>query len=504
MSDDGQLGAHAEASGRPGPGRVPPRVPGPRHAADAVHDDLSPAVVVPWPDRMLPLLRTPTADRPLVPDLAEADRPEPAEAAAVLDLALSVGELLLASGEAAEDVEAAMLAVARSYGLRPCDPQVTFTRVRISYQPGPADPPLTAEGSVRRPAGDYARLAAVFRLVTEVAAGTVEVVDAHRRLAVLSRHHHRFPGWLLVFSSGLLAGSATLLVGGRVDARAWLVFALAFVTALVGDRLAALVARHDLPAFYQFVLAATPAAAIGILLSFNGLQLRGSVVITGGLYALLPGWPMVAAVQDGLAGFYLTAAARLLEAVFLMAGVVIGVMTVLYVGVSNGAALAARDAPAGEPYPPVQLAAAMVLTLAFAVLLNTEPGTLPLVLLNSAVGWTTYGVLVNAGGESIVATGVAAGIVGLFGQLMARYRGNSALPHITAALGPLLPGSALYFGMLAFVRGESEAGLSRVGRAVAMAMALAIGMSLGREVARLFLPVRVTPVFARRGGRHRR
>ncbi|MEE1782612.1 threonine/serine exporter family protein [Streptomyces sp. SP17BM10] len=463
---------------------------------------------MPWPDRMLPLLRTPTTARPLGDgDGAPADGPEPAVAGVALDLALLVGEQMLACGEAAEDVEAAMFAVTWTYRVRPCDPQVTFTRVAISYQPGPGEPPVTAERSVRHPAGDCARLAALFRLVTDITAGGVGVDDAHRRLRAVHRDCRRYPAWLLVLSSGLLAGTATLLVGGRADARAWLVFVSAVVAAVAGDRLAALVGRHGLPEFYRIASAATPAAAVGILLSFNQLHLRGSVVITGGLYAFLPGWPMVAAVQDGLTGFYLTAAARLLEALYLMAGVVVGVMSVLYIGVNNGADLAAQSVPSSSN-PPLQLVAALLLALSFAVLLNTEPRTLPGVMLNSGAGWATYGVLVHAGGEPVMATGLAAVLVGLSGRLMARHRGSSALPFVIAALGPLLPGSVLYFGMIAFVRGEPEAGVSGIGHAAAMAMALAIGVNLGREVARLFLPARGTGrcalVARRSAGRHRR
>ncbi|MFG3226035.1 threonine/serine exporter ThrE family protein [Kitasatospora sp. NPDC048194] len=462
---------------------------------------------MPWADRMLPLLRTPSITRPLVGEAHDvgADEPGAAEVAAVLDLALLVGELMLACGEAAEDVEAAMLAVARTYRAQPCDPRVTFTRVAISYRPRPGEPPVTVERSVRHPDGDYAGLEALFRLVTEITVGGLGVGDAHRRLRAVRPHCRRYPAWALAVSPGLLAGAATLLVGGRADARAWLVFVLAVVAAMAGDRLSVLVGRHDLPEFYRIATAATPAAVVGILMSFNQLHLRGSVVITGGLYALLPGWPMVAAVQDGLAGFYLTAAARLLKVLYLMAGVVVGVMSVLYVGVNNGADLAAQRGPGSTTNPPLQLAAAILLALAFAVLLNTEPSTLPAVLLNSGAGWTTYGVLVNAGGEPVMATGLAAVLVGLSGQLMARYRGSSALPFVTAALGPLLPGSLMYFGLLAFVRGEPEAGLNGVGRAAATAMALAIGVNLGREVARLFLPAPGAALAARRrGGRHRR
>ncbi|MFE2722111.1 threonine/serine exporter ThrE family protein [Kitasatospora sp. NPDC059327] len=460
----------------------------------------------PWPDRMRPLVRTPMAERPVAIGAGPQERPGPAEASRVLDLALRVGESLLASGESAEDVEGAMLGVAHAYRIYPCEPQVTFTLVAISHQPTPDDPPLTAERAVRRPASDYTRLADVFRLVSAITAGELVAERACERLTALTAHRRPpYPEWLLVPASGLLAGSATLLVGGRADGRAWLVFAIAFVAALAGDRLAALVARHDLPEFYGFVIAATPAAAIGSLLSLNGLHLCGSVVITGGLFALLPGRPLVAAAQDGLTGFYLTAAARLLEVLYLMAGIVIGVMTVLYLGVSGDADLTPDARPGSTVNLPLQLAAAMLVALAFAVLLRTDRATLALVVLNSAVGWTTYAVLTDARVEPIVATGLAAGLVGLFGQLMARYRAMSALPHVTAALGPLMPGAALYFGMLAFVQGRPEAGCSWVGRACATAMALAIGVNLGGEVARLFLPASGRAFTSRRpAGRHRR
>lgn len=70
---------------------------------------------------------------------------------------------------------------------------------------------------------------------------------------------------------------------------------------------------------------------------------------------------------------------------------------------------------------------------------------------------------------------------------MARYRYASALPYVTAAIGPLMPGSALYLGMLSFAQGHASAGLVSVTRAAALALALAIGVNLGGEVARLFL-----------------
>ncbi|WP_380278295.1 threonine/serine exporter family protein [Kitasatospora purpeofusca] len=469
----------------------------------------------PWPDRMRTLLRTPMSERPAFERTARELHPSAAatrNVPRILDLTLRIGELLLASGEAAEDVEAAMLGIAHAYRLDRCEPQVTFTLIGISHQPSLVEPPITADRVVRRRTSDYTRLNAVYELVADITAEQVSVNDAYRRLAAIRRNRHPYAAWLLALNTGLLAGAATFLVGGKIDDKAWLVFLSAFVAAVLGDRLASLIARRGLPEFYQFVLAAMPAAASGIVLSFNELGLRGSVVITGGLFALLPGRALVAAVQDGLTGFYITAAARLLEVIYLVAGIVIGVMLILYLGVGFEAKLRPDESLVGNSDPPVQMVAAMVLTLAFAMLLQTDRRSLALVTLNSGIGWASYGVLAyNAGVSPIVATGVAAGLVGLFGQLMARYRNGSALPYVTAAIGPLMPGSALYLGMLSFAQGHPNAGLVQITRAAAIAMALAIGVNLGGEIARLFmkLPVGVerpslAPVIPRRAAKRTR
>ncbi|WP_225447692.1 threonine/serine exporter ThrE family protein [Streptacidiphilus sp. P02-A3a] len=445
----------------------------------------------PWPDRMRTLLRTPMSERPTfersaTPGHAEIGRNVPR----ILDLTLRIGELLLASGESAEDVEAAMLGVSHAYGLDRCEPQVTFTLLAISYQPSLIEPPVTSTRVVRRRGSDYTRLAAVYRLVADITAEKTSVEDAYRRLAEIRRNRHPYPGWLLSLTSGLLAGAATLLVGGQADPQAGLVFVSAFFAAVVGDRLAWAVANRGLPEFYQFVIAAMPAAALGVVLTLANSGLRGSVLITGGLYALLPGRALVAAVADGLTGFYITAAARLLEVLYLVVGIILGVLLVLYVGVKFGADLHPEQTLSTHSLPALQLPAAMALTLLFAVLLQSSRRVLPMVTLLGGVGWSIYGVLdVDAHVSPIIATGVAAVMVGLFGQLASRYRYASSLPYVTAALGPLLPGSAIYLGLLSLARGEALVGLIAVSRAAALALALAVGVNLGGEVARLFLRV---------------
>jgi uncharacterized membrane protein YjjP (DUF1212 family) len=345
--------------------------------------------------------------------------------------------------------------------------------------------PVTASRTVRRRGTDYTRLAAVFHLVDDFAdpETAVSLEEAYRRLAEIRRNRHPFPGWALTLANGLLAGAASVLVGGGP-----LVFVAAALGAMLGDRLAWLCAGRGLPEFYQFTVAAMPPAAIGIALTLADVDVRASAVITGGLFALLPGRALVAGVQDGLTGFYITAAARLLEVMYFFTGIVIGVLVVLYFGVKFGATLNPDTALGTSGQPVVQIVSAMLLSLTFAVLLQQERSTVLMVTLNGGVAWSVYGAMHTVGGISPVAsTAAAAGLVGLFGQLLSRYRFASALPYTTAAIGPLLPGSATYFGLLAIAQNDLDKGLLSLARAVSLAMAIAIGVNLGSEISRLFL-----------------
>ncbi|MGI5513531.1 threonine/serine exporter family protein [Streptomyces sp. CA-106131] len=440
----------------------------------------------PWQDRMRTMLRMPVAERPAPEPVHKTGESAPA-VPRVLDLTLRIGELLLAGGEGAEDVEAAMFAVCRSYGLDRCEPTVTFTLLSISYQPSLVDDPVTASRTVRRRGTDYTRLSAVFRLVADLSDPdtTISLEEAYRRLAELRRNRHPYPGWALTGASGLLAGAASVLVGGDV-----IVFIAAALGAMLGDRLAWLCAGRGLPEFYQFTVAATPPAAIGVALTVAQVHVNASAVVTGGLFALLPGRALVAGVQDGLTGFYITAAARLLEVMYFFVGIVIGVLVVLYFGVKLGAQLNPDAALNVSERPVVQILASMLLCLTFAVLLQQERSTVLWVTLNGGVAWSVYGAMHYPGGLSPVAsTAVAAGLVGLFGQLLARYRFASALPYTTAAIGPLLPGSATYFGLLSIAQAHVDKGLVSLAKAASLAMAIAIGVNLGSEISRLFLRV---------------
>ncbi|WP_436770697.1 threonine/serine ThrE exporter family protein [Yinghuangia sp. YIM S09857] len=443
---------------------------------------------LPWQDRLRTRLRFSSA---------LGDAPERHESTVsvprVLDLALRTGELLLASGEAGEDVEAAMLGVTDAYGLERCTPNVTFTVITLSYQPSLVDLPVTSERVVRRRVTDYTRLDAAHRLVEDMTTGEVTLEDAYHRLVDIRRNRHPYPTWLVLMATGLVASTASVLVGGGP-----VVACAAFFAAVVGDSLAQGLAKRGVPEFYQFVLAAMPAAAIAVGLIKADIGVQPYAVVTGGLFALLPGRALVAAVQDGLTGFYITASARLLEVFYLIVGIICGVAIMLYVGNQLGVDLDVEGSFFPDSNPPVQLLAAAGLSLAFAVLVQVRNHVLPIAAAGGAASWSIFEVLRIGGAAPILATVVATGVVGLLGQLLARSGRTSALPYVIPAIGPLLPGGAMYQGMLGLALGHTDRGWAGLVNAAGLALALAVGVNLGSEVARFVLPA------PQRGGREKR
>jgi uncharacterized membrane protein YjjB (DUF3815 family) len=83
-------------------------------------------------------------------------------------------------------------------------------------------------------------------------------------------------------------------------------------------------------------------------------------------------------------------------------------------------------------------------------------------------------------------------IVGLIGYLVSLRHRTSALPYVIPAVGPLLPGSAVYFAMLEITSGDSSRGIASLETAISLGLAIGAGVNLGGELARVITRLRGT------------
>ncbi|MDL4775093.1 MULTISPECIES: threonine/serine ThrE exporter family protein [Thermomonosporaceae] len=399
-----------------------------------------------------------------------------------IDLVLRVGELLLASGEATERVNEAMLSLALAYELPRCEVQVTLTSLLVSARPGSGAQPVTAARSIRRRTPAYWRLAKLHALVQEASIGMLELHEAHTRLAEIKRGRAPYPPWLMVVAFGMIAASASVLSGGG-----FLVAMTAFFATMLGDRAAAALARRGLAEFFQLTVASSIGAAAAALVVAMGNPAHASTIVTGAILALLPGRPLVASIQDGITGDLVSAGARVLEVFFMIAAIVAGLGAVVYVAIKLGAPIEVNPLQTAAPkLRPVPLLAAAAISLSFAVSLAVPREALLAATFGGGLIWVLYVLLLGWNVTPVLSAAVSAVIVGVLGNWLSRRRQMPVMPFIVPAIGPLLPGTLLYRGMVQLNTGQGQAGVLSLIGAISVALALGAGVNLGGELVRAF------------------
>jgi uncharacterized membrane protein YjjB (DUF3815 family) len=271
-----------------------------------------------------------------------------------------------------------------------------------------------------------------------------------------------------------------------------LVAGTAFVATVLADRAAALLGRRGIAEFFQLTVAASIGALSAVVVIAAGAPANAATIVTGGIVALLPGRPLVASIQDGITGDLVSAGARLLEVFFIVAAIMSGLGLTVYAAVHLGLAIDVKDLPAvPETLRPVAVLAAAAVSTTFAVALAVPRRVLPAAALGGALIWVVYVLGRGLGAAPLFASAVGAVIVGLLGNFLARRRHQPALPYIVPAIAPLLPGTALYRGMIQLNGGAPSQGVLTLIGGISVALALGAGVNLGGEFVRAFQRVGV-------------
>jgi uncharacterized membrane protein YjjP (DUF1212 family) len=398
---------------------------------------------------------------------------------AALELALRIGESMLSVGAPAADVTATVLRVAAAHGLTSCQVDITFTSITVSYDREDAVP-LTAVRIVRTSRTDYTRLQGISDLARAVAAGGLDVEEAHRRLdRVVSapatyRRAVNALGWAGV------AGCFGLVLGGG-----WLEALLAALTTALIEQVLRALGRHSLPPFFQQVAGAALATGVAVLLLAWDVDVRTSLVVAAGIVVLLAGLSLVSAAQDAISGFPVTAAARAFEVVTLTAGIVVGIAGVLDLAQRAGLPLTVVDT-SSSPVPfAVALAASAGIAGFWSLACHSRPRSVVLAAGAGALAWTTFWATGDLGAGPALASGVAAVVLGFSGEVLTDRLRVPTQVIAVCGIVPLLPGLAIYHGLFAIVvDADIEGGLSALVGAAAVGLALAAGVTLGEYLGR--------------------
>ena len=364
----------------------------------------------------------------------------------VLDLCLQVGEVLLSSGEAAADTSATMTRLAGACGLDTVDVDITFTSITMCCRRGKAAAPVTSMRLVRYRTTDLTRLTLVTRIVDQVVRGEMGLAGCRRRAGRRRRAPHPYPRWVATAGwAGLAAAVALLLGGGPV------IWMTAFVTTAIIDRLGRFLGRLGAAPFFLQMIGGFVATACTVgLLAVGALpsETGPSLVIAASITVLLSGLSVMGAVQDAIAGHVVTAAGRAAEIALLSAGLLTGVILGLKTGIWFGLFLDPAEPVAADVTRfGISTFAAAAAAAMFALACYAPLRSLAAAALAGATGWVAYGALTQyADLGPVVATGLAAVLVGLGSELIRRRTAVHRQVIILSGIIPLLPGLTAYRG----------------------------------------------------------
>ncbi len=178
--------------------------------------------------------------------LQPIDLTDDAKVAEVLDLAVRMGEVVLASGTSVNDTTTTVRFIAATYGLARCDVDVTFDAIRIWADRGRSLPPASSMRIVHYRGMDFTRLAAVDRLTRRIRTQVVDPEDARAALDAITSAPHPYPRWMATFGWSLLAAAIAVLLGAGA-----LVAVISFAATAAIDRVNRILNRYGLPFFFQ-------------------------------------------------------------------------------------------------------------------------------------------------------------------------------------------------------------------------------------------------------------
>lgn len=450
------------------------------------------------------LKRTPYRDPSVMGGAADD-----AEQYKALDIAARVGELLLRCGASTRDVEASVVAVAASAGLRRLEVDITNQSLLLqtpAHTSGRA--PLTMLRVVRSSTRDFSRLTAVHQFVESLVAGGMDLDEATKELKRIQRMPRLYPRWLVSLAFGGLAASVATILGGS-----WLAVVIAFVSAVLVDRVGRRLSNSGVPAFYG----AAAGGLISTLLAwfaymshqshlvghYVAAHLPGTMTtadfayaVSGGIVALLPGRQMASAVEDAVTGYPVTASGRVLTVLLDCAGITVGVgaglsLTLnlddaLDLGLQSPGSLRYNIAPTALY---LQILCGAVGATCSAVTMRSRARMLVPTAIAGATGALGVALLTQyVGIGATTATALATVAVGFVARLVALRLGAPTLVIVMPAVSPLLPGLRIFRGMYESVSGsvlgatrvaQSGVGVSTMLGAVGVALAISTGLLLG-------------------------
>lgn len=245
-----------------------------------------------------------------------------ADLRAVLTAALRAGQLLLEAGADTQRVEETVQRIGTALGAAAMEVYVTPTGIIASALSGPEH--RTRIVRVRTSSVDLSRVDAINRLSRRVAQDGMMVDEVDAALQVIATQPRRYNRTITVAMTALACACLSLVFGGG---------GREFVAVFAAAALALLVRQAMTTRGAGLLLQVPPAAFASTLVVVVGGQLLGvdrfAIAVPAAVLHLVPGVPLITALNDLLGNFLVSGVTRAAQAALIVIEIGVGVALAL-------------------------------------------------------------------------------------------------------------------------------------------------------------------------------
>lgn len=394
---------------------------------------------------------------------------------ALLDLSVDMGCGLLESGAEIYRAEDSLRRLLAAYGL-PDAEVFAIPNCLIASITTPQGEPLTRVRRVLDHGTDLWRLEQYNSLCRALCRDTPSPEQARAMMEGIEASRRDYPSAVRFFGYFLGAAAFCLFFGGT-----WRDAVCSGVCGLAIALMLTALARVESGGFFRTLACAGVSAVAALTFVRLGLGENLDAITIGAFMALTPGVALTNSMREFMAGDMVSGVSRLTEALLTATAIALSTGVVLAVGDASlevGGAMAA-----GYVLP---CASAFFACLGFCFLFQVRGMGLLICSTGGALGWLVYLLSAPLVGSDLIQAFLAAVVIAVFSEAMARVRRCPVTVYLLIALYPLVPGRGIYLTMLYCIQGETLQFLSSLLHTLGFAGCLAVGAMLVSAVVRMY------------------
>ena len=283
-----------------------------------------------------------------------------------LRLVMTLAEKLLSMGVAASDVVHICLGITNTYCKRRVHIDISYTQINISQDRGIDREPLTLIRTIVPNDANYQQIQALQTLALDIRDKHVPLEDAEMKIDEIITKPKSHSRWVIYSAGGAVSAGVVLLYDGTPA-----MVAISFLMGFLVTGMLRWMTRLGVATFYAQIITSLlitlSAASLAWLNHYMGISMNPTILVIGGIVLLVAGMMIVGAFQDAIDEYYITANARLLKVAMATGGIVVGVLTGLYIATRFGVTFPATPDRLSLADTQLQYIGALVIAAAFAL-----------------------------------------------------------------------------------------------------------------------------------------